>query len=37
MTTVNKRAVAQVLAGKPDEYVRELLELRQQGARAGGQ
>ena len=34
MTTVGKRAVAQVLAGKPDDYVRELLELRQQGARA---
>ena len=34
MTTVGKRAVVQVLAGKPDDYVRELLELRQQGARA---
>jgi DNA polymerase len=34
MTTVNKRAVAQVLASKPDDYVRELLELRQIGARA---
>ena len=34
MTTVSKRAVAHVLAGKPDDYVRELLELRQQGARA---
>jgi DNA polymerase len=34
MTTVNKRAVAQVLAHRPDDYVRRLLELRQIGARA---
>jgi DNA polymerase len=33
-TTVNKRAVAQILAHKPDDYVRQLLELRQIGARA---
>jgi DNA polymerase len=34
MTTLNKRAVAQVLASKPDDYVRQLLELRRTGARA---
>ena len=34
MTTMNKRSVAQVLAGKPDDYVRQLLELRRTGARA---
>ena len=34
MTTLNKRAVAQVLAGKPDDYVRQLLELRRTAARA---
>jgi DNA polymerase len=34
MTTMNKRAVAQVLAHKPDDYVRQLLELRRTGARA---
>jgi DNA polymerase bacteriophage-type len=34
LTTLNKRAVAQVLAGKPDDYVRQLLELRRTGARA---
>jgi DNA polymerase len=34
MTSVNKRAVAQVLAGKPDDYVAQLLELRRTGARA---
>jgi DNA polymerase len=34
MTTLNKRAVAQVLASKPDDYVRKLLELRRDGARA---
>ena len=34
MTSMNKRAVAQVLARKPDDYVRELLELRCTGARA---
>jgi DNA polymerase len=34
MTTLNKRAVAQVLANKPDDYVRQLLELRRAGARA---
>jgi DNA polymerase len=33
-TTLNKRAVAQILAGKPDSYVRQLLELRRAGARA---
>ena len=34
MTSLNKRAVAQVLAHKPDDYVRQLLELRRTGARA---
>jgi hypothetical protein len=34
MTSLNKRAVAQVLARKPDNYVRQLLELRRIGARA---
>ena len=34
MKTLNKRAVAQVLARKPDDYVRQLLELRRTGARA---
>jgi hypothetical protein len=34
MTTLNKRAVAQVLAAKPDNYVRQLLELRRTDARA---
>jgi DNA polymerase len=34
MTTLNKRTVAQVLAGKPADYVRQLLELRRTGARA---
>jgi DNA polymerase len=34
MTTLNKRVVAQVLANKPDDYVRQLLELRRTGARA---
>jgi hypothetical protein len=34
MTSMTKRAVAQVLAHKPDDYVRRLLELRQTGARA---
>jgi DNA polymerase len=34
MTTLNKRGVAAVLANKPDEFVRELLELRRKGARA---
>jgi hypothetical protein len=34
MTTMNKRAVAQVLTSKPDDYVQQLLELRQTGARA---
>ena len=28
MTSLNKRAVAQALANKPDDYVRQLLELR---------
>jgi DNA polymerase len=34
MTTLNKRAVVQALASKPDDYVRQLLELRRIGARA---
>ena len=34
MTSLTKRAVAQVLAHKPDDYARELLELRRKGARA---
>ena len=34
MTSMTKRSVAQVLAHKPDDYVRRLLELRQTGARA---
>jgi DNA polymerase len=34
MTTLNKRAVAQVLANEPDDYVCELLELRRDAARA---
>jgi DNA polymerase len=34
MTSMTKRSVAQVLAHKPDDYVRELLELRRAGARA---
>jgi DNA polymerase len=34
LTTVNKRAVAQLLARKPDDYVRQLLELRRMGARS---
>ena len=34
MSSLNKRAVAQVLANKPDDYVRQLLELRRTGARA---
>jgi DNA polymerase len=34
MQSLNKRAVAQVLAGKPDDFVRKLLELRRDGARA---
>jgi DNA polymerase len=33
-TTLNKRAVAQLLANKPDDYVSQLLELRRTGARA---
>jgi DNA polymerase len=33
-TTLNKRAVAQLLAAKPDDYVQALLELRRTGARA---
>ena len=36
MTTLNKRGVAAVLAGKPDAFVRELLELRRKGARGIG-
>jgi DNA polymerase len=34
MTTLNKRSVAATLAHQPDDYVRELLELRQRGAYA---
>jgi DNA polymerase len=34
MTSLNKRAVAQALANKPDNYVCQLLELRRTGARA---
>jgi DNA polymerase len=34
MTSLNKRAVIQALANKPDNYVRQLLELRRTGARA---
>jgi DNA polymerase len=34
MTSMTKRSVSAVLAGKPDSYVRELLELRRAGARA---
>ncbi|HEY1864972.1 MAG TPA: toprim domain-containing protein [Roseiarcus sp.] len=34
MASMSKRSVAQVLANKPDDYVRRLLALRQQGARA---
>ena len=34
MASMNKRSVAQVLAHKPDDFVRRLLELRQDGARA---
>ena len=33
-TSLNKRAVAQVLANKPDDYVCQLLELRRTAARA---
>jgi len=34
MTSLTKRAVAATLAHKPDDFVRELLQLRQQGAYA---
>ena len=34
MTSLNMRAVAQVLASKPDDYVAQLLELRRTAARA---
>jgi DNA polymerase len=34
ITTLHKRGVAAILAGKPDAFVRELLELRRKGARA---
>jgi DNA polymerase len=34
MTTLNKGAVAAVLARKPDDFVRQLLTLRRYGARA---
>jgi CHC2 zinc finger/DNA polymerase family A len=35
MATLNKQAVAQVLANQPDDFVRQLLECRRDGARAG--
>ena len=34
MTTLNKRSVSAVLSGEPSDYVRQLLELRRDGARA---
>jgi DNA polymerase len=34
LTTLNKRAVSVALSHRPDDFVRELLELRQQGAYA---
>jgi DNA polymerase len=34
LTTLGKRSVAAALAHEPDDYVRELLQLRQQGAYA---
>jgi DNA polymerase len=34
MVSLNKRSVAQALANRPDDYVRQLLELRRTGARA---
>src|SRR6516225_11137668 len=34
MASLNKRAVAEVLAHKPNDHVRQLLELRRTGARA---
>ena len=34
MTTLGKRSVAETLARDPDDYVRELLQLRQRGAYA---
>jgi len=34
MTSMTKRSVSAMLAGKPDGYVRKLLELRRAGARA---
>jgi hypothetical protein len=37
MTTLNKRSVSAVLAGEPSEQVRQLLELRRDGARASTQ
>jgi DNA polymerase len=37
MTTLNKRSVAATLAHKPEDFVRELLTLRQQGAYASVQ
>jgi len=37
MTTLNKRSVAATLAHKPEDFVRELLILRQQGAYASVQ
>ena len=37
MTSLNKRSVAAVLAHQPDDFVRELLELRQRGAFASAQ
>jgi DNA polymerase bacteriophage-type len=37
MTTMSKRAVAEVLANKPNDYVTQLLTLRRTGARASVQ
>jgi DNA polymerase bacteriophage-type len=34
MTTLSKKSVSAVLAGEPDDYVRRILELRRDGARA---
>jgi DNA polymerase len=37
MTTLDKKSVSAMLAGKPCEHVRRLLELRREGARASTQ
>jgi DNA polymerase len=34
MTTLSKKSVSDVLAGEPNDYVRRMLELRRDGARA---